>query len=116
MSSLAATLERLERHLEMIERKLDLVSGPPPAYAYKLGEAAKMLGMGESKLRSLIRTRKLSTVRLGAREYVPVVELIRLTTPLAATPRKGPSGPRPKRPIDARTEPEKIRELARRKD
>jgi excisionase family DNA binding protein len=118
MFSPATVLERLERledHLKMIERKLDLLSGPPPAYAYTLREAAQMLSMSESKLRGLLRERKLSTVRLGGRQYVPVSELIRVTTPpLTRLPRR-PVGPRP-RSLDGPGEAEKIRALAKRKD
>jgi hypothetical protein len=118
VSSPAPILERLDRlelHLETIERKLDSLSGPPPAYAYKLDEAAKMLSMGRTKLLGLIRSRKLSTVTLGGRRYVPVSELIRLTTPLQPSRRPGPMGPRPRR-CGSKSEAEKIRELIRRKD
>lgn len=118
MTSPAAVLERLDRietHLEMIQQKLELLGGAPPAYAYKLRDAAKMLSMGQTKLLSLIRSRKLDTVQLGGRRYIPVSELVRLTTPLRMKPRAGPVGPRPK-VYDAKAEAEKIRALARRKD
>jgi hypothetical protein len=107
-------LGRIERRLEAVERKLDLLAGAPQAFAYKLDDAAKMLSMGRTKLDGLIAERKVATVTLGGRRYVPVAELIRLTTP--SNPRSPPSGPRPRTQAANQSDPGRaIRDLTRRR-
>lgn len=79
-------LQALAKKLDSISERLEEVATPPRLLT--LARAARCLGVGETKLQQLIRTRVVRTVKLGARRMVPLSEVVRVAT--ISEPRRGP--------------------------
>lgn len=55
-----------------------MTNTPTAQLAHAIADAARMLGIGRTKLYELIDAGELKTIRLGSRRLVPDVELQRL--------------------------------------
>lgn len=80
-------LQRIERRLIVLEEKVDRIQTVPRAV--KLPVAAKLLGCDVTTLKRDVRRKRLRTIRIGAREHVPMSEIVRL----CATPTTPPPSP-----------------------
>lgn len=104
-------LERIAARLDALEAKISV-----QPRAYKIRDAARMLGCSPTTVKGMIRAGELRTVLIGDRSHVPMAEIVRLTAVGASQPKSAPSIPRRKSVKLAQSEAEKIRALARRKD
>lgn len=70
-------VDRVEKRLDTIERKLDL-TGAPRLFTRK--QAADLLGCKLTKLKRMIRQGELRTRQSGGRHLVPLQEIVRHTS------------------------------------
>jgi excisionase family DNA binding protein len=59
-----------------------MTNTPAQPLAHSVPDAARLLGIGRTKLYELIDTGELRTIRLGSRRLVPDSELQRIVTEL----------------------------------
>lgn len=121
MEKIGEALERIERRLESLEKKVEQTKLEPRAFSKP--EAAKMLGIGLTKLKALVAKGKIRTVTYedGDHPLVPMSEIVRMTL-VSSVPSSAPASSmvpvnvKPQRSAVSRdTEAEKIRALRKKK-
>jgi len=83
-----ALLKEVRRSLKSIEERLQ-----PVPLCLSCRDAAKHLGVGVTKLKGLVDSRVLLTVKVGGRVMVPKAELDRIATPRAPVRTKSARSP-----------------------
>jgi excisionase family DNA binding protein len=89
---LPSSLERLERLLEDIRTRIDRLEErmKPEPTCCTYPQAAKRLGIGLTKMKSMVRRGEIRTVLVGKAPMIPAAEIQRLSTPdLPPPPRSG---------------------------
>ena len=84
--------------LAVLESKVDAIVTPPKAL--RLEDAEKHLPLKRSAIKALIAKGEIQTVRIGKRRYIPLTEILRLTTvtrPVVTVPSVAEHGPKAKR-------------------
>lgn len=88
-------LEAVAARLEAVERKVDAITVPPKAL--RIEEAEKHLPLKRAAIKDLIRKGKIRTVQIGERNYIPLTEIIRLTSLPDRAPSSAPAVHRSKK-------------------
>lgn len=106
--ALLAELRSIRGELKKISDRL----GSPNQDLFTMPQAARRLGIGQTKLREIVQARKLSVVTLGRRRMVPASELERLARP-SAPAAKQPRALRAKRTPAGVQDAEMLRQRSR---
>ena len=107
MEHIEESLRRIEAKLEQIARKVDMGSAPPSALTQP--QAARLLSIGMTKLKRMVREKQIRRVKIGGRWMVPMSEVVRLTS-ITTKARTSPTvRPSPPTTHDAATLREKLR-------